>query len=99
MSDKIVLDDEHDDQPKDLKKSDLMAVSGNLITSINYKLGLFMFVLGVLVFSDVFIEKILGRMGGMVDGEITTTKGATVQLVIFILLMLFIDVMIQWGWL
>jgi hypothetical protein len=100
MSDPIILDcDENEDELDNGKKSDFVAVSGNIISSINYKLGLFMFMLGMLVFSDLFIEKILGGLGGAVDGECTTTKGTIIQLVMFVILMLALDVLIKWGWL
>lgn len=100
MSEKIVLDcDENEDEVDDNKKSDFVAVSGNIISSINYKLGFFMFLLGMIIFSDLFIEKILASFGNSVDGETPTTKGTMIQLLIFVLLMMMLDVLIKWEWL
>lgn len=100
MSEKIVLDcDENDDEVEDSKKSDFVSVSGNIILSINYKLGFFMFLIGMVLFSDLFIEKILVGFGNSVDCETPNTKGTIIQLLMFVLLMLMFDVLIKWEWL
>ena len=100
MSEQIILDcDGGGEQTEDPKKSDFVSVSGNIISSINYKLGFFMFLIGMFLFSDMFIDNILGGIDDSVDGETPTTKGTIIQLLIFVLFMLVFDVMIKWEWL
>jgi len=92
MSDPIVDD-------CDQNKTDLMKISGNLISNINYKLAFFMFVIGMFIFSDIFIDSVLSTMNGAVDGDCPTTQGTIVQLIIFCLIMLFLDILIKYNWL
>lgn len=79
-------------------RTDMIKLSGNIISSINYKLGAFTFVLGVLLMSDTFVENVLSKMNGMVHGECTTTQGTFVQLVLLIIGMLIIDLLVRADW-
>lgn len=106
MSDPIEFDDTDfeetdidDNNKKNNDKTDLVAVSGNLVSNINYKLALFMFALGMFLFSDLFINGILSKISSSVEGECPTTKGTIIQLTIFCLLMLVLDILIKYQWL
>jgi hypothetical protein len=75
--------------------SDFISMFSDLFNSINYKVAIFLFILGILIFSDVFIETFLTPISGAVDGDVPTTKGTTVQLLILTLGYIIIDLMIS----
>ena len=80
------------------KKSDFVKVGGNLISNINFKMAFFLFFIGMIIFSDLFI-KILCKTEGTVVGECTTTKGSMIQLLVFVLCFLVLDLVMKYGWL
>ena len=101
MSEKIVIDSEEVEEQENQQtpKSDFVDVSKNFLNQINTKLALFMFLVGMIIFSDLFIEKIISRFDGAVEGLTTTTKGTIIQLTLYSIVLIMIDLMIQWGWL
>ena len=95
MSDPIEIEDLQDDM-----QTDFVQIGGNIFSNINYKLAFFMFFIGMILFSDVFIEGVLSKMStDCVDGECPTTKGTIVQLLIFVLIMIVLDLLIKVKWL
>jgi hypothetical protein len=80
------------------KKSDLMQLSATTVNCINFKIAIFLFFVGMIVFSDLFIEKFLSNIDNTTQGECTTTKGTMIQLIIFILCYIVIDLLNQGGW-
>lgn len=91
MSEPIFDEDE-------LSKTDLMTVGGNIASKINYKLSIFMFIIGMFIFSDLFVESFLHGIPDAVDGEYPTTKGTVVQLTVFCLVLLVLDLLIETDW-
>jgi hypothetical protein len=87
--------DDDDEQPG----SDLVSISGNVLSNINYKLFLFVLVLGIIIFSDTFMYTILSKVDDTVDGECTTTKGTMVQILTLTTGMLLLDLLIKYEWL
>lgn len=81
------------------KKTDLMKVTGNLITNINYKVGFLLFMIGILIFSDLFIENVLKNFKGSTVGECTTTKGTLLQLMFLIIAYIILDLVVKYGFL
>ena len=77
------------------KKSDFMQLSAVTIGNINIKIAVFLFFVGMIIFSDLFIEKFLSGIEGTTYMECTTTKGTMIQLVFFILCYLIIDLLNQ----
>jgi len=80
------------------KKTDFVNITGNIFCNINYKLSIFMFLFGILLFSDLFIETFLIKIPGAVDGENTTTKGTIIQLLVFCLVLIILDLLIKYKW-
>lgn len=78
-------------------KTDLIKLSGNIMSSVNYRLGAFTFIFGVLIMSDTFVDY-LSTIPGMVRGECCTTQGALVQLILIVLVMLVLDLLIRAEW-
>ena len=85
-----IIDNDIDD------KSDLIQTSSNLLSNINYKLFVFMYLFGMLIFSDIFIENFLSRFNDTIDGENTTTKGTMIQLLMFCIAMIVLDLLIKY---
>ena len=84
------------DKYSDNTKSDFVNVTGNIIQDINYKLVLFMFIFGMFIFSDIFIDGFLSKFNNTVQGECTTNKGSIIQLTIYCTLLLILDLVIKW---
>ncbi|MGL5936425.1 MAG: hypothetical protein ACRCZI_12490 [Cetobacterium sp.] len=61
-------------------KEDFISMFSDLFNTINYKVAILLFIIGLFIFSDIFIELFLVDVGGAVDGDETTTKGTMIQL-------------------
>jgi len=72
---------------------DFPSIGVDMIKKINFKVAIFLFIVGIFVFSDIFIENLLPKT--MVDGYCADTKGTAIQLLIFILFYLVIDLLVQ----
>jgi len=93
MSESIEYKPEHDNS-----KSDFMEVGGNIFTNVPYKLTFFMFFIGMLLFSDLFINNVLSGIPDTVDGECPTSKGTIIQLLLYCLSLIICDLMIKYKW-
>jgi hypothetical protein len=89
MSESIDCDDSQS------KKSDFMQLSAVTVGSINIKIAVFLFFIGMIIFSDLFIEKFLSTIEGTTYMECTTTKGTMIQLIFFIICYIIIDLLSQ----
>ena len=79
------------------KKTDFLNVTGNFLTDINYKISIFIFFIGILIFSDIFISNILSKFGGAVDGESPTTKGTIIQLLFLTIAYIIADLLSKYN--
>ena len=100
MSDPLCADTNYDDvqEDNDNNKSDFMKIGGNVFSNVPYKLTLFMFILGMLIFSDLFIDGFLHGIPGAVDGECANSKGTIIQLILYSLALIMLDLMIKYDW-
>lgn len=97
MSEPISTD--NDDYDEDSEgKSDFMKVSGNIFSNIPYKLTFFMFLIGMVIFSDLFIDGFLNNISGTVDGECPTSKGTMIQLLVYSLVLILLHLLISYEW-
>jgi hypothetical protein len=62
--------------------ADFITMFYDLFNAINYKVTILLFLLGVILFSDIFIESFLIHISGAVDGDTPTSKGTTIQLLL-----------------
>lgn len=76
-------------------KDDFLSMFSDLFGSINYKTAIFLFILGILIFSDVFIELVLTSTDGAVYGDAPTTKGTIIQLLALTFGYIIIDLLAQ----
>ena len=95
MSEPIGQDDDFDQDTKS-KKTDLMAVSGGVLSNINFKLGFMLFFVSMLVYSDIFIDNVLGK--GMQDATgCPTTSGTMTQITCVVLIYLVLDLLDKYA--
>ena len=81
------------------KKTDFMKMTGNLIGNINYKVAFLLFMIGMIIFSDIFIDGFLSHISDTVSGECPTTKGTMLQLLFMVIAYIIVDLVVQYGWL
>lgn len=79
----------------DDNKTDLVSVSGNLVGKINYKMSIFLFIVGLIIYSDVFIDNFLRKFEGCVEDSRVTTKGTIYQLIIVSVIFAILDLLIK----
>jgi hypothetical protein len=53
-------------------------MSTDLIKGTNFKIAIFLFIFGILIFSDAFIDTILVNFKGTTSDDVPTTKGTVV---------------------
>lgn len=73
--------------------SDFINMFSDLFNAINFKVSIFLFIIGILIFSDTFIETFLVPLEGAVDADTPTTKGTTIQLLLLTFGYIIIDLM------
>lgn len=91
--------DENTKNKSNDEQTDFMSVSGNILTSINYKVTFLLFIVGMLLFSDVFIENVLIKFKDTIDGECTTSKGTMIQLILLIIAYIVLDLLVKYKFL
>ena len=77
--------------------SDFPSMSVDLFKRINLKVAFFLTLMGIFLFSDVFIEKFLSNKYKDESGTTANTSGTAVQLTIFIIFYIVVDILIQGG--
>lgn len=77
--------------------SDFPSMSVDLFKRLNIKVAFFLTLMGIFLFSDIFIEKFLPDKYKDESGTSTNTYGTAVQLIIFILFYIIVDILIQGG--
>jgi hypothetical protein len=80
-------------KPKD--NDDFVSMCSDLLNGINWKVSLFIFILGMFIFSDVFIEVFLLPIDKAVEGDIATSKGTIIQLLSLTFGYILIDLLVQ----
>lgn len=96
MSEPIDAETNETQPVKDNKqKNDLIGLSGDLITSLNFKLASFVYLIGVMIFSDVFAENILSNISGIYENGEISTKGTMIQLLLLCIVILIMDLLIK----
>lgn len=92
------MSDPIDDQPGACSKDDLVSVSGGLLKQINWKTALYLFVIGIIIFSDIFTDHVLNKIPDSTNDGIPNTKGSMFQLLLLILAFLILDLLVKNDW-
>jgi hypothetical protein len=74
--------------------SDFISMFSDLFNGVNYKVAILLFILGIIIFSDSFIECFLIGFAHSVDGDVPTTKGTMIQLILLTLGYVVVDLMV-----
>ena len=72
---------------------DFPSIFMDITKKINFKLAFFLYIAGIIIFSDIFIENVLSS--SMVDGICANTKGTMVQLLLLVISYIILDLSIQ----
>ena len=75
------------------KKTDLVTILSNVVTNINYKGAILLFIVGIIIYSDLFIHNVLSKIPNASSGDTVYTKGSMIQLIIMILSFIVIDLL------
>ncbi len=92
-------EDQEEQKKSKSKKTDFMKMTGNLIGNINYKVAFLLFMIGMNIFSDIFIDGFLSHISDTVSGECPTTKGTMLQLLFMVIAYIILDLVVQYNWL
>lgn len=92
-------DEENSDSEYDPKKTDFVEISQGIVGCINVKVAFFLFLLCMIIFSDVFIDNVLMKIPESVESGCTTTKGTLIQIAIVSTVYILIDLLVQKKWL
>lgn len=83
------------DDEKNINRDDFSSMLIDLLKRINFKIAIFLFLVGIFIFSDLFIEMILSKFSGAVEGNETTTKGTILQLLFMSISYIMLDLLVQ----
>lgn len=79
-------------------KSDFMRVGGNILSNVNYRIAIFLFFIGLFIFSDIFTEGFLSKISSdVMMGDCITTKGTILQLILLILSYIVLDLLCKYD--
>jgi hypothetical protein len=91
----IEFDEEEEPRASRKTKPDSSDSSLGFISATYFKLLFSIFVMFMFVSSDVFIDKVLGRIDGAVEHKNPTTKGTFVQALVLVLLVMIMDIILR----
>lgn len=80
-----------------LKKSqgDFLSIMADAITNVQYKLFILMFLTFIGLSTDVFIDRVLARLSGAVEGHTPTAGGTVVQGILLVIACIIFDFLIR----
>lgn len=84
------------DGSDDDNRDDLPSMFMLLLSNINIKIAVFIYLIGILLLSDVFVKNVLSQFPDAVGTMgIPTTKGTLLQLLFLVILYLIVDLLVQ----
>jgi hypothetical protein len=93
------LNEDDLDEYESENSDDLPSMCVDLIRNIPVKQSFFIFILGIFIFSDIFIEHILVNFSNSVVADMTTSKGTGLQLLFLIMGYIIVDLLIKGNYL
>lgn len=88
---------DEEEEEKTRKTDDLSSAFVGLFSTLNLKMMLFLFLIYIFVSSDIFIEKILGRIDGATNLRESTIKGTFIQGFVVVFLYMILDLVTKVG--
>jgi hypothetical protein len=83
------------DKGNDERPDTMTSLFGEIAKKISWKIALFVFVLVLLIWSDVFIENIMTKFDGLVEGRMVSQKGTIVQATVLTLAVIVLSFLIS----
>lgn len=95
-SDYITVDDSDDDCDDISRGDDFPSMFVKLLTAVNFKIAIFIFIIGMIVFSDVFVLNVLTSFNDATTNlQMPSTYGTMIQLSFLVLGYIAIDLLVQ----
>lgn len=93
----IDFDDVEEEMDNNSRRPDsFIDMFADFFSGVNYKIIFFLFIIFMFINSDIFIEKVLSRFDGAVEGRSTiTNKGTFVSSIVLILFYMTFDMLIR----
>lgn len=79
----------------DSQPDDFSTMFGDMLGGVNYKFYIILAIILLFILSDFYVDKMLSRFGGAVLHKNMTAKGATITVILSIMLMMTVDVLIS----
>lgn len=80
-----------DELTEETEISNMYVLCGKVISTINFKMGILLLVICIIILSDIFIRTVLSKIDGCVDGACATTKGSLIQIGVIVTSFLGLD--------
>jgi hypothetical protein len=74
---------------------DFPSIGIDLLKRVNFKVAFFIFIMGLYLFSDIFVEHVLPA--NYREGDTANTNGTMVQLILLVFAYMTIDLLVQSG--
>ncbi len=81
-----------------IHKTDFISITTSLIKNINYKMGLFLFFVCMIIFSNLFNDKVLTMFDNATYNDCANSKGTIIQITMLVLVYLILDLIQKAGW-
>lgn len=93
----IEFDDVEEELENNSRRPDsFIEIFADFFGGVNYKIIFFLFIIFMFINSDIFIEKVLSRFEGSVEGRTTiTNKGTFISSIFLILFYMIFDMLIR----
>ncbi len=78
---------------------DFPSMVTDLLKGMPWKISMFLFMLMIFIYSDIFVELFLNSIDGAVEGDSPTSKGTLIQIIITIICYIVLDLLVQGGFL
>ena len=85
----------HDPKKISCDQDDFSSMTIDLIKKINFKVAIFIFLIGMFIFSNTFIDLALRPIDGAVKGYDETSKGTFIQVMFLSMAYIILDLAVQ----
>ena len=82
-------------EQNNIEQNNMSYVLLNFMKKINIKIAIFIFIMCIFIFSDLFIENVLNKFKDSVYNDCPTTKGTIIQSLLLAILYIIIDLLVQ----
>ncbi len=91
-------DEENEEESAGVKKrDDFPGMFADLFCKISFKKTFWLFIIGMIIFSDLFINSVLEKFSDTTDGVCPNTKGTSIQMVFLCMLYICMDLLVECG--